>query len=92
MFLPFEQQIRSQIGQNSDLSGVIFEGGLSQEDLDSFVEGLSDRGAERLREKLMPHVDKPISHQLPENSGAIIEAYSAEEVEEWIADYKKAMS
>ena len=92
MFLPFEQQIRSQIGQNSDLSGVIFEGGLSQEDLDSFVKGLSDGGAERLREKLMPHVDKPISHQLPEDSGAITGAYTEEEAEEWIAEYKKATS
>ena len=88
----FESQIRRQIGKNSDLSGAIFGGGLSQEDLDSFVEGLSDGGAERLREKLMPHVGKPASHQLPENSGAVIGAYSAEEAERWIADYKKATS
>ena len=87
---PFEEQIRSQIGQESDLSGVIFEGGLSQEDVDSLVEGLSDEEAGRLREKLMPHVGKPPSHQLPENSGAVTGAYSAEEAEEWIAEYKKA--
>ena len=88
--LPFEEQIRSQIGKESDLSGIIFAGGLSQEDVDSFVEGLSDGGAEMLREKLMPHVGKPASHQLPENSGAVTGAYSAEEAEEWIAEYKKA--
>ena len=90
--LSFEAQIRSRIGKDSDLSGVIFEGGLSQEDVDSFVEGLSDKGAEMLREKLMPHVGKPASHRLPKNSGAITGAYSAEEAEEWIAEYKKATS
>ena len=88
--LPFEEQIRSQIGKESDLSGVIFAGGLSQEELESLVRGLSDEEAKGLREKLMPHVGKPASHQLPENSGAVTEAYSAEEAEEWIAEYKKA--
>ena len=87
---PFEEQIRSQIGQENDLSGVIFAGGLNQEDLDSLVEGLSDEKARRLREKLMPHVGKPASHQLPENSGAVTGAYAEEEAEKWIAEYKKA--
>lgn len=90
LFLPFEEQIRSQIGKESDLSGVIFAGGLSQEELESLVRGLSDEEAKGLREKLMPHVGKPASHQLPENSGAIIGTYSAEEAEEWITEYKKA--
>ena len=85
----FEERIRSQIGQESDLSGVIFEGGLSQENLDSLVEGLSDKEAGRLREKLIPHVGTPESHQLPENSGAITGAYSAEEAEKWITEYRK---
>ena len=91
-FLLFEQQIRSQTGQDSDLSGAIFEGGLSQEDLDSLVEGLSDGEAMKLREKLTPHVGKPASHQLPEGSRAITGAYSKKETEKWIAEYKEAMS
>ena len=90
-FLPFEEQIRSQIGQESDFSGVIFAGGLSQEDLDYLANELTVQQAQQLREKLMPHVGKPESHQLPENSGAITGAYSAEEAEEWIAEYRKAM-
>lgn len=90
LLFSFEEQIRSQIGKESDLSGVIFEGGLSQEDVDSLVEGLSDEEAGRLREKLMPHVGKPASHQLPENSGAVTDAYSTEEAEEWIAEYRNA--
>ena len=86
----FEEQIRSQIGQNSDLQGAIFFGGLSRVVLDSLVEDLHDEIANHLRHKLMPHVDKPLSHQLPENSKAITGTYSAEEAEEWIAEYRKA--
>ena len=86
----FEEQIRSQIGQNSDLKGAIFSGGLSRVVLDSLVEDLPDEIANHLRHKLMPHVDKPLSHQLPENSKAITGTYSAEEAEEWIAEYRKA--
>ena len=91
-FLVFEEQIRMRINQDSDLSGAIFSGGLSQEDLDSHVEGLNDEKAKQLRETLMPHVGKPASDQLPENSDAITGAYSEEEAERWIADYKKATS
>ena len=88
--LPFEEQIRSQIGKESDLSGVIFAGGLSQEELESFVGELSNEEAKGLRETLMPHVGKSPSHRLPENSKAITGTYSAEEAEEWIAEYRKA--
>lgn len=90
-FLPrFEERIRGRIGQESHLSGVVFAGGLSQAVLDSLVKDLPDNEAKRLREKLRPHVGIPLSHQLPETSKAIIGAYSAEEAEEWIAEYRKA--
>ena len=84
--------MRESIGQQSDLSKVIFVGGLSQEEVDSLVEGLSDEKAEILREKLAPHIDQPESHELPEGSGAVTGAYTAEEAEKWIAEYEKAMS
>ena len=88
----FTQRMRQSIGQESDLSRVIFAGGLSQDDVDSFVEDLSDDEANELREKLEPHIGKPVSHQLPEDSGAITGSYSEEEAEQWIAEYEKAMS
>ncbi len=78
----FEARIRASIGKETDLSGVVFEGGLSQGDVDSFIEGLSDEKAkEELRETLKPHIDKPPSYQLPENSGAITASYTKEEAE-----------
>ena len=91
-FLPFEERVRYGIGQDNDLSQVTFEGGLSQEDLDSLVEGLNDKKAKQLRETLMSHVGKPASDQQLEGSDAITGAYSEEEAERWIADYKKATS
>ena len=88
----FENRIRTQINRESNLSKVIFAGGLSQEDLDALVEGLSDDKAKKLRETLKPHIDQPVSNKLPENSGAITGAYTAEEAEQWIAEYEEAMS
>ena len=86
----FEDRIQMQIGKETDLSSVIFAGGLSQKDVDSLAEGLSDKKAKRLRGRLKPHIDQPISNELPQNSGVIIGAYTKEEAEKWIAEYKKA--
>ena len=87
----FEDRIRESIGKETDISGVIFEGGLSREEVDSIGEGLSDDRAKELREKLDPHIGKPPSSQLPENSGATTGTYSKEDAEKWIAEYNKAM-
>ena len=84
--------MKGSIGRDTDLSGVFFSGGLSQADMDSLVVGLSDEGARRLREKLTPHIDQSESNELPQYSGAIIGAYTAEEAEVWIAEYERAMS
>ena len=84
--------MRELIDQESDLSGSIFEGGLSRKDLDSLVEGFSTKKANDLREKLESHIDKPVTHQLPEDSGAITGSYTKEEAEKWIAEYEEAMS
>ena len=54
----FESLIRNQIEKKSDLSGAIFEGGLSKEDVDALVEGLSDEKANELRNRLESHIDK----------------------------------
>ena len=96
----FEERIKRQIYQKSKLTGVTFEGKLSQGVVDSIVTDFSDGEdeAEReilreiLRERLMPHVGKPESYELPENSGAITGAYTEEDAEKWIAEYNEAMS
>ena len=87
----FEERMRRLVNKESDLSEVIFEGGLTKKDVDSIVEGFSDKRATALRKRLEPHINKPISSQLPANSGADTGAYTAEEAEEWIAEYEEAV-
>ena len=89
--LSFQARIRARAGRESELSGAIFAGGLSRRYVGSLVEGMSDKEAEALRRNLEPHIDQPVSHELPEGSGAITGSYTAEEAERWIAEYEEAM-
>ena len=75
----------------SDLSETIFEGGLSRDDVDSFVNDLPGYAVNEFRRKLEPHIDRPPSHELPEGSGAIVGTYTREEAGQWIAEYREAM-
>ncbi|MDE0157279.1 MAG: pentapeptide repeat-containing protein, partial [Gammaproteobacteria bacterium] len=88
----FAQRMRDGVGKENDFSGVIFAGGVSRKYINSIVNGLSDSGAKKLRELLEPHIDQPVSHELPKDSGAITEPYTEEKAEQWIANYEKAMS
>ena len=90
--ISFEKRIRTQIGKESDLSGITFEGGLGQDTLDCIVGDLPVEADKKLREKLTRHLDKPKSNKLPKNSGAITGTYTREDAEKWIAEYKEAMS
>ena len=87
----FAQRRRQSIGQESDLSWVIFAGGLGEDDVDSLVKDLTKKENE-LKEELTPHVGKPESKELPEDSGTIIGSYTKEDAERWIAEYEQAMS
>ncbi len=89
----FEQCVRQSIGQESDLSWVIFGGGLKTlKDIDSLVENLPDDEAHRLRESLKSHIGQPESYELPKDSGVITGAYTENEAKKWIAEYEEAMS
>ena len=87
-FFSFEEDVRDRIGIESDLTKVIFAGGLSQEDLDSFVASFSDEEAREFRERLTLHMDKRASHK--PLTDAITRVYTAEEAEQWIAEYNEA--
>ena len=75
---------------------------MSRRDVDSFVEGVPDEVANKLRLRLKLHIDKPAIHGLPEsssaivyglpeNSGAITGSYKREEAKRWVAEYEEAM-
>ena len=88
----FEKCIEDSIDQERDLSGVTFEGGLERKDLDVLVKDLAPEKATMLRRKLERHINKPTSHEPPENSDFFARAYTVYAAEKWIAEYKKAMS
>ena len=88
----FVEHIRNSTGELSDLSGVVFAGGLTQKSLATLSVGLSDNAATKLRTKLVPHIGKSVNHQLPENSGAITGSYTKEEAEQWITEYNEAVT
>ena len=90
--ISFEKRIRTQIGKESDLSGITFEGELGQDALDCIVGDPFFEEDKKLREKLTRHLDKPKSNELPENSGAITGTYTREDAEKRIAEYNEAMS
>ena len=87
----FAARIRQRIDQESNLSEVMFSGGLSREEVDFLVKDIPGERAEFLPQILEPHIGKPASKELPEGSGAITGAYTKEEAEQWIAEYEEAM-
>ncbi len=91
--MPFAKHIRYWNGKDSMLHAPIFEGGLSQEDVNSLVEELPNEHLKQLlREKLNPHIGREASCQLPQDSHAYTGAYTEDEAERWIAEYEEAMS
>lgn len=86
----FEERMLTLVGRQSDLDGVDFGGKLKQEVIDDLVKGLSVEKEMELREKLPLDVNKSPNDGLP--NVAVIGAYTAEEAEQWIAEYNEAMS
>ncbi len=89
----FEDRIKSRIGEDSDLSSVVFSGGLSEEGVERIIGSISEyigkEYAQDLKEKLEKHVGSPEGHELPEDSGAETGHYKKEKAEQWIQEYNK---
>lgn len=90
--LGFAERIRTLVEQESDVTGAIFAGGLTEEDVASIIKYLPDPQARLLQTSLNPHIRLPPNNRLPENSGVITGIYTEEEAEQWIAEYEEAMS
>lgn len=92
----FEEQIRDRINKKTDLTETIFKGGMDQESLDALLDNLFDENPqvrETYRERFeQRHIDQPASYELSKNSRAITGTYTAEDAEQWIAEYNEAMS
>ena len=89
----FADRIRQSTDKETKLRGAVFAGGLSQENVDSFVKDLPDEKAKELREKLESHIGAPESKELPpRHNGPITGSYTKEDAKKWIAEYEQAMS
>ena len=70
----------------------MFSGGLSEENVNAFVEGLDNEKANKLRENLRPHTGLPPSFEPQEDSGVVLGSYTEEEADGWITEYQDAVS
>ena len=88
----FEQQITDRIDKDADLSDVVFEGGLQQQQVDQWVSDmqeigcLSDDTIKAFKQSLCGHVGVGASRELPE--GAEGGRYGAGEASGWIEIYR----
>ena len=89
----FEERIRAGVGHlAAQQPGAVFEGGLRQEELDGIVKRISNPTSSKgLTLALEQHVGESAKRTLPEKCGAITRAYTADEAEQWIAEYRHAL-
>ena len=85
-------RIRDRMGMPASLVGTIFQGGLTERDVTSILEIVSDEEPSVLRARLESHIGEPRSDTLPEDCQANTDPYTAEEAEQWIAEYEQATS
>ena len=89
---PFADRIRSAIGRETDLSQVV-DGRITRERVEQIVnELLCPDKRQILEQQLGPYIDRPRCLGLPENHGAVIGTYTAEDAEEWITEHEAAMT
>ena len=88
----FAERIMNSVGEIGDQSGVIFEGGVTEECLDSLVRGLPHSIAADLVQGLRLHIGFPVSNELPKRHRAITGSYTEEEAKTWISQHAEAMS
>lgn len=67
-FMPFVDRIKMLVGGHTDLTRVVLQGGVSEEKIQDLSKGLSKFNVDYLQDKLIPHVDKPVSCEIPDKS------------------------
>ena len=89
---PFADRIRSSIGKETAPSRVV-DGGLARERVEQIVnELLSPDEQHVLEQQLGPYIGRPHRRGFPEDHGAVIGTYTAEDAEEWITEHEVAMT
>lgn len=82
-FVEFEPpRLLRLVGAQSDLTFVVFAGGLTAGDVEALVAGLSNKTGRKVRERLKDHVGVPVNRDVPE--GLRLGAYTLAEAVEWL--------
>lgn len=90
----FEHVIRYQLAEEGDLSGCIFDGGLTPDDMYKLTEEMSPAKADDFRRRMQKHVkvEKILgTSEECEKRGINISAYDKEEVEKMINKYDETI-
>ena len=85
----FSKCILDYGGRHTDISNVVFGGGISREYIDE-VAGLTiERLGDLWQAKMTKHIGKAKVHEVPEECELKIGSYTKEDAEKWIADYEE---
>ena len=92
----FVERMNSRIGEESDLGGIIFAGGLTDGDVndmvDSMVDYVSEDRIEQFREDMRGHADgNEKIGVLPGGARFSVGEYGEEDARKWVSDYRKVM-
>ena len=99
--LSLTERIRARQGKETELTIVIFSGGLKEEDALSIRKKLAEcqrngwmtkKDVDKINKLLVAHQDKPAVTQLPKGSGAITGVFTKEEADTIITEYEAAMA
>ena len=85
----YEQRITDSVRKETDLSSVIFRGGITQVDLEAITGGASEQHLQRLLNKLGEQVGLPVSHERP--TDIIVGSYTKAESDAWKTEYIEAL-
>ena len=88
----FREIIRACAENNADLSGAIFQGGITETDIADAVNSLSDESSTRIRQKLASHLGSARLNAPPGESDASVGSYTSDVAEEWIQEFEENLS
>ena len=85
----FDQRINESAGQETDVSSVVFRGGLTHVDLEAITGAASEQHSQHLLNKLGEQVGEPVSYE--RSNDIIVGSYTMAEAEAWKSEYTEAL-
>ena len=90
----FETLINNGIGQKSEINKFILYGSITNDQAEKIMKSIPNKEVDDFRAQILPHIDKKSPSKLTPEEIKLrridLSAYSKEEAEQWIAEYKEA--